>query len=443
VLIATLDLQVLRKMGEISTEHRQVKLAALKKHLAKGNTALIADEVDAYLQSNRLMVDQGSPEWVRLARDMMRAEIEALERTMERDVGDYAGQPRDGLVKAPALERRGQLDVAAPGESIMEAVEAFKRENPRNVSKSRIDESCRDIGIFIETVGPGFPVAKITKKHVREWKTLLMKYPLRATEVTAFRGMNIYQIVDANEELKRQVLSDRTVNRYLSSLSAFCSWAEANGYIPANPCSGMALPKERRTKTLPFTTDQMNALFRSPLFAGAQSDTEWKLIARPGNVLIRDHRFWVPLIMLFSCARPGEIAQMAVSDVREEHGHWIMHITTEGDAHDEGKSVKTAGSMRVIPIHPELVRLGLLRHRATRAEAADRQMFPGAKRNGRGQMMAEFSREFGKYLTRIGLKKGRGLSQYSFRHGAVDALRRAGYLDSQFGFILGHTEGSM
>ena len=57
--------------------------------------------------------------------------------------------------------------------------------------------------------------------------------------------------------------------------------------------------------------------------------------------------------------------------------------------------------------------------------------------------MADFSREFGKYLTRIGLKEGRGLSLYSFRHGAADALRRAGYLDNQFGFILGHTEGSM
>jgi integrase len=181
----------------------------------------------------------------------------------------------------------------------------------------------------------------------------------------------------------------------------------------------------------------------SPLFAGAQSDTEWRYISRSGNVLIRDHRFWVPLIMLFSGARPGEIGQLAVSDVRQEHGHWIMHITTEGEAHAEGKSVKTAGSMRVIPIHPELVRLGFMKYHAAQVESAGKQLFPGAKRNDRGQMMADFSREFGKYLTRIGLKKGRGLSLYSFRHGAADALRRAGYLDSQFGFILGHTERSM
>jgi integrase len=187
----------------------------------------------------------------------------------------------------------------------------------------------------------------------------------------------------------------------------------------------------------------LNVLFKSPLFTGAQSDSEWRNIAKPGKILIRDHRFWVPIIMLFSGARPGEIGQLAVSDVRKEHGTWIMHITTEGETHAEGKSVKTAGSMRVIPIHPELVHLGFLRYHAERAANGDRQLFPGAKRNERGQMMSDFSREFGKYLTRIGLKQGRGLSLYSFRHGAADALRRAGFLDNEFGFILGHTEGSM
>lgn len=444
VLDAGLDLLVAQRAGEISAEARKVKLADLRKHLATGETALIAHEVEDYLRQNRLFVDRGTPDWISLARHMMRAEIEALQRTLERDQGDYTGQPRDPLVKPATAERRSAThEVAPPGESVSEALAAFKKENPKNVSKSRIEEACRDIGIFMETVGTGFPVAKISKKHVREWKALLMKYPVRATEVVAFRGMTIERIVQENEKLKRPVLSDRTVNRYLSSLSAFLSWAVKNGYIADNPCLGMALEKEKRSKTLPFTSDQMNVLFKSPLFSGAQSETEWRYISRPGNVLIRDHRFWVPLIMLFSGARPGEIGQLAVSDVREQHGHWIMHITTEGENHAEGKSVKTEGSMRVVPIHPELVRLGFPKYHADRLKAGDKQLFPGAKRNERGQIMADYSREFGKYLTRIGLKEGRGLSMYSFRHGAADALRRAGFLDKEFGFILGHAEASM
>lgn len=443
ILDATLELQVKQQAPALASDTRKAKLADLREHLVKGETALISHEVDDYLNRNRLLVERGTPDWISLARRMMRAEAEALERTLERDRGDYTGQPRDPLVKPPTAEKRAEMEVAPPGESIAEAVEAFRTENPRNVSKGRIEEACRDIGVFMETVGPSFPVSKLTKKHVREWKALLIKYPLRATEVAEFRGMTIRQIVEANEQAKRPVLSDRTVNRYLSSLSAFCSWAEANGYIASNPCSGMALPKERGSKTLPFTSDQMNTLFRSPLFAGCESEAAWRYISKPGPVLIRDHRYWVPLIMLYSGARPGEIAQLATSDLRQEHGRWIFHITTEGETHEEGKQVKTAGSMRVIPVHSELIRLGFLAYHSQRVEAGDKRLFPGAKRNERGQMMSEFSREFGKYLARIGLKSGRGLSLYSFRHGAADALRRAGYLDNEFGFILGHTEGSM
>lgn len=179
----------------------------MKKHLARGEMALIADEVDEYLRENRLFVERSTPEWISLARRMMRAGIDALERSLERDLGDFTGRPRDPLVKPPTVDRRATVEVAAPGESILEALEKFKRENPKNVSKGRMLESCRDIGIFIQTIGPGFPVAKITRKHVREWKALLMDYPLRATEVSVFRGMSIHQIGEANALLKRAVLS--------------------------------------------------------------------------------------------------------------------------------------------------------------------------------------------------------------------------------------------
>ncbi|MTD98780.1 tyrosine-type recombinase/integrase [Paracoccus sp. YIM 132242] len=435
-----LDVQVVKEAASFNTNARKVKLAEMRKHLAKGETALIADEVDDYLRRNRLFVDHGTPDWISLARHMMRAEIEALQRTLERDQGDYTGQPADPLVKPATGPRR---ETAKPGESIMEIFEIFARENPRGVAKDRVDQCRRDIGTFIELVGASFPIAKISKAEVRDWKQLLVKYPVKATETKAFAGMNIQQIVKKNEEVGKPVIADRTVNRYLSSLSAFLSWAVNNGYLERNPIEGLMLKKEAKAPTLPFKTDQLQTLFKSPWFAGCQSADEWRNVAKPGNVLIRDHRFWVPLIMLFSGARPGEIGQLALSDVRQEHGHWIMHITTEGDETVEGKSVKTAGSMRVVPVHPELISLGFIDYHAKRLEEGGNALFPGAVRNERGQMLADVSRESGRYLTKIGLKNGRGLSLYSFRHGAADALRRAGYLDNQFGFILGHTEASM
>lgn len=111
---------------------------------------------------------------------------------------------------------------------------------------------------------------------------------------------------------------------------------------------------------------------------------------------------------------------------------------------EEGTSIKTEGSRRIVPIHPELVQVGFLKYLMGRVKTKDGpSLFPDAIRNERRQMMADFSREFGKYLKRVGLKEGRGLSFYSFGHGAIDAFRRAGYLDEKFKFLIGHCKGTM
>jgi integrase len=431
------DYELMLRARTDDAKARARRLSASKIALTSGDMSLIEPAVKDFIARHRLLVDVSSDEYRELSVLMLRAEIEGLQRTLERDQGDFTGSPKDPIVKPATGTRR---ETAAPGEGIMELFATYERENPKSITTDTLNQARRDIGTFLQHVGSTCPVHRIDKKAVREWKALLVQYPVKATETKAFEGMQLAEIVKHNVTVKKPVLSPRTVNRYLSSLGAFCNWLVSHGYLDQNPVEGMSLAKEKKKTTLPFTSDQLNALFASPLFVGAQSADEWRNVAKPGNVLIRDHRFWVPLIMLFSGARPAEIAQLAVSDVRQEHGHWIFHITEEGEG---DKSVKTSGSMRVVPVHPELVKLGFLDYHASLKDAGQTRLFPEAVRNSRGQMIAEFSREFGRYLTRIGMKAGRGLSLYSFRHGATDALRRAGFLDDQFGFILGHTSGTM
>ncbi|MDW9362495.1 tyrosine-type recombinase/integrase [Sinorhizobium meliloti] len=438
VLDASLDLMALKDRRKFDENSRRVKLAEMRKHLATGEAALIEDELEDYIQRNKLIIDPLSPERGDLARRMMRAEIEALERTLERDTGDYSGTPKDPIVKPATGKAR---ETAAPGESIMEVFAIYERENPNNVKPDTLAQARRDIGTFVDYVGSTYPVHRIDKKAVREWKALLMKYPVKATETKAFEGLKIAHIVKHNERIGKPTISTNTVNRYLSGLGAFCGWLVAHGYLDSNPVTDMFLAKKKDKVVFPFKVDQMNALFKSPFFTGCQGDESPRLWSKSGNVHIRDHRYWVPLVMLYSGARPGEIAQLAVSDVRQEHGYWVMHITDEGDG-DDDKSVKNEKSMRLVPVHKELVKLGFLDYHADMKEAGEDRLFPLAERNSRGQMIADFSRDFGRYLTKIGLKNGRGLSLYSFRHGVFDAYRRAGYLDEQFNFMLGHASGN-
>lgn len=66
--------------------------------------------------------------------------------------------------------------------------------------------------------------------------------------------------------------------------------------------------------------------------------------------------YWIPLLGLYTGARIGELAQQRVQDITLENDIPVIQIT---DA-DEGQRLKTSASRRCIPIHPELIRLGLL-----------------------------------------------------------------------------------
>lgn len=394
---------------------------------------IVGARVSHHMAATGQRSPKGSDEWRTIAQALCASTYEARNRQDERDGGDFTGTPTHPLL----IDVEPEAVAAEAGEGIMELYGLYARENAKGISQDTLTQARRDVKLFADTTG-GIPASKIDKKAVRNWKALLMDYPVKAAEIAVFRGMTMKQVIEANVLVKKPAITDRTVNRYLSSLGAFCDWLARNDYLDRNPVDGFSqkVDKTKRSQK-PFTVDHMNTLFASPLFTGCQNDDDWHL---PGNHAVRDHRYWLPLVMLYSGARPAEIAQLQVEDVREHHGSWIIHITTEGGG---GKSTKTKGSMRVVPVHPQLVALGFIAYcERTKANGGTR-LFPKAVRNQRGQMVADFSRDFGRYLTRIGVKIGRGLSLYSFRHGFVDALRRAEYLDEQFGFLIGHKAHSM
>ena len=436
-LDVAVDVLALRNHAKHDAHARTVRLTELRHHMMQNITVLVDHEVEDFLQRHNLIAERGTRDYLDLARRIMRAEIEALERTVERDRGDYSGRPSDPIV-SPITGKRTTVR-PIPGEAITELFETYAAENPRSIAADTLAQARRDVGHFAWLFGTSFPVSRIDRPHVREWKQVLLQWPVKATETAAFRGMNPRQVIEANKALGKPTINPRTVNRYIAGMSAFCQWLVVEGHLDANPVTGLALRPEKTRTTRPLTVDQMQTLFVSPLFTGCLDAGTLAGLATAGDARVRDHRYWLPLMMPFSGARPAELAQLDLADVREEHGIWIMHV--HGDGAD--KSVKTEGSARVVPVHSELIRLGLLNHHAAMKAKGETRLFPEAARNSRGQMIADFSRVFSRYLERIGIREGRGLSLYSFRHGAADALRRAGHLDEQFGFLLGHAKATM
>ena len=357
IINAMTDVNILAGRAGWAAQRRSARLSRMRSDLASGDTRLIEPDADAFIAKNSFQIERGGAHYRDLCHKLMRAEIEQLLRYAERDRGDFTGRPADPIVAEPANAPE-PLDAA--GDTIMALFEKYEKENPNNIRPESFKQARRDVQHFAGFVGPRVRASKIDKRQIREWKELLAGYPVKATETTIFKGLSLSEIVARNSILAKPkpTLSRQTIRRYMASLGGFCRWLVKHDYLDVNPVLDM-LPKKAppTTKRRTFTDNHLQTLFTSPLFATCRGE-EWREVVKPGNVAVRDHRYWLPLIMLYSGARPGEIAQLRVADVRQEHGIWIMHITEEGDG---GKRIKTKGSMRVVPVLVNRSSLGFSR----------------------------------------------------------------------------------
>jgi integrase len=133
---------------------------------------------------------------------------------------------------------------------------------------------------------------------------------------------------------------------------------------------------------------------------------------------------------LFTGARPNEMAQMHLADLkRTEKDTWYLDIEATDDEDEEVngavKTLKTAASRRTIPLHPELLKIGFVQFVAQRKKASsDPRLFPDLKADGYGNCATYALKRFREVYLPGAIKLAPRQSFYSFRHSWRDALRR-------------------
>jgi integrase len=224
-------------------------------------------------------------------------------------------------------------------------------------------------------------------------------------------------------------VSNRTRNGYSTTLRSVFECARRRGrFTGEDPFDGMKA-KVAGSSYQPFTTAELQKLFDAlPREVKPKRHT-------PDSALP-----WVALIAAFSGMRLEEIAQLSVADVREELANGAT--VTVIDIHNGGENkLKNETSARLIPMHSELVRLGLLDYvKALKAGP----LFPGLTRRASkgGKVGARLGELFRKQLVALGLKR-EGLCFHSFRHSVAGRLDAAGVPQSDAARILGHAVSGM
>lgn len=231
--------------------------------------------------------------------------------------------------------------------------------------------------------------------------------------------------------LLQQPISSKTARDRFTWVKTLLGYAHRElELIPKQPWQGMEIQVSKTQARRPWEDSELQQLFSQPLFTTYAIPPEKK----SG----RDAAYWVPLIALYSGARIGELAQLRTEDITTVGEVPLLRITNSGD----GQRVKTEASNRSIPIHSELVRLGLLDYVQAIKDAGHDRLWPMLKADADRPGLI-LSNWFGQYRRNIGLT-GKYPDFHSFRHLVRTRMSRAKIPDKVQDTITGHeTQGSI
>ncbi|MDR3483603.1 MAG: site-specific integrase [Bradyrhizobium sp.] len=411
--------RMMHKLGEDVS----IVLPAAKEALARGNVNFIRYELTELLQLFRINLDHNCADYRKLALAMIKAEVRALEDIRARNRGEPIESPK-------LIEPSGKAQVS--GCSLRAAYEGWDKMEKRPTS-TRMEFS-RGIERFIELHGD-LDVGQINKRHVREFREAAQLVPKhRPGKLKKARLPELVEWTRKNPVT--MCIAAATINKWLTCLQGVLNWARKNGVIPdeviwADPVTGMRL-KEPRSKRRPWEPDELSLLFSSSIYLRGE---------RP-QVGKGEAAYWLPLLSLFSGARLNELAPMCANDIKHDPSSGV-HFFTVVEDDEAGRSVKTENSLRAIPMHPELLRIGFLKFVDDRRKSDGQRvrLFPKIQQNSKGNFGAAFSQWFGRHKRSLGIDNKSSVF-HSFRHGFKDALRAADVNEDINDALTGHSGGN-
>jgi integrase len=418
----------------------QAELAEQARAAATGDHSLVRDLADEAIEELGFDLTVDSAAYAKLCDLLNAARLAGLREQHQRNMGDLDATPASNLVQRV---RQRDAAKAKPGETLLELFERWSAEMLAKGAKrpDTVEQDRKVIERFATFVGVDRDAATVTPVEVAEYRDTLRDLPPKWMSKRELRSLDMRAAAEKARAMDMPRTAFTNINKHLSTISPLYKWLAAQPRWAGlrNPCDGLFFDGVKGKNRRPsFSTEMLNKILSSPLFAGFKADGQEHL---PGHQLADDWRKWIPLACLFTGARIGEIAQLRLADVRKERGVWFIYIRHD---EDEGLSTKS-GNSRPAAVHPLLERLGFLSFYSRQLERAGgdtkARLFPELTANARGQISGAPSRWWRDYLEAIGAKSGRdGYGAHSFRHTLADRLRsEAELLDYQVAVCLGHS----
>lgn len=338
---------------------RHMKILADRDHTCSE----IYSEAYRLISERNLNIELDSNDFNRLCFELVKGRINLFKTLRDRFNGDYKD---DHLTHIDQLIR--QDAAASPFEPHQQKPQPTKvllsaainkyfteREEDDEIDKMTLAEYRAGCKNLIDLVGDK-PAAELTREDIRHFQKQLSKVPAYAATKKETKGKSLIEAIAAGEKHQLTTLSESSLEKKLGTVKGFIEWASSDGVriMPYNVGKDIKVSKPKiKSKAV----DKRKALDNADL----QGMVTGFLTERDlGTFLKYPERYWIQLIAIFSGMRLEEIAQLLTSDVKEIEDIWCFDANWFDENEQVVKHLKNNNAKRLIPLHPELIKLGLL-----------------------------------------------------------------------------------
>jgi len=290
------------------------------------------------------------------------------------------------------------------------------------------DKNKRDIIYVLGHLSSYFDDRDIKKLDRDDFVTFRDKalrfLPAKSTKLI-FRDKTTKEIIQIAKNEKVETIKKVVINKHLRRIHQVFEWAYNNDYISKNLTKDLAFQESKKAKKqkaakIPYTNEELKLLFeKTPLYTIDISKT---LKNNPEQI-------FVPLLCLFTGAKPTELAMLHVSDIKTKDG--IIGI--EFNDH-----IKNHYNLRFTPLSKTLLGIGFLNFVKHQKKLKHKKLFPAVKMYKDGgtnftNSYTIFNREF--------VSKEKDKTFYSLRHLVNQKLKNKKTPIYIINDILGHSDG--
>lgn len=364
----------------------------------------------------------------------------------KRYVGDWRASTQTMEEQPLSCEVKRQN--VADGTRLLALFDSYSKEKLLNDGDNRavrktIDAYRSTAAQFVDLMDDP-PVAQITRAVIRQYRALVSRLPVNGGKAKGDRRRSAAAMIEDADARGLPRISEQTVRNKLKALSTVLSHGVSLELMDENPiiaggiakaASQAASKKSARTRRRKdYTQEELSAIFSSPVF----SLEGWT----PPRATFGEAWYWMPLLMYYTGARREELAQLKVQDVLITSGPPRLSILAMDDDEDGTRSVKTLGSRRLIPLHPDLIKRGFLTYFSGQPDRAG-QLFPGLKPSPTGYYGSNFGKRWADYLKTVVGLDGSVSPSHGFRHTFKTLSRSVGIPEDVHDAITGHANGSV